>query len=124
MKRGTGDKLEPVCTKCGRPVEKIQLSYQIGQGEKPFSKNSLLVIRKPNAEIFEILQTVKGSYFKDLAEVLLYILYTFGPEKYNIINYETLTKNYFEIFSGEIVETKIAIKNDQPTSVYPEITFT
>ncbi|NHJ48623.1 MAG: hypothetical protein FK733_12630 [Asgard group archaeon] len=122
-RRGNNNDLQPVCTKCGIQVEKIELSYLIGQGEKPFDANSLLVIRKTNGTKYDILQTVKGSYFKDLSEVLLYILYTFGPETYNIINYNTLSKNYNIIYSGLIEEIKVAVKNDRPTTIYPTISF-
>jgi len=116
-------KLRPTCTKCGRFVDKIELSYIDGQGIRPFTGNSLLFIRKPNGERYDILQTVKGSYFKDLSEVLLYILYALGPEQYNIVNYDTLTKNYNTIYTGEILVEKIAIKSDTPTTISPQITF-
>ncbi|NHJ33593.1 MAG: hypothetical protein FK732_12100, partial [Asgard group archaeon] len=115
-------KLKPTCTKCGRFVDKVELSYRDGQGIKPFSENSLLFIRQPNGERFDILQTVKGSYFKDLSEVLLYILYALGPENYNVVNYNLLTKNYSSIFSGNILIEKIAIKSDAPTTISPQIT--
>ncbi len=115
--------LKPVCSKCGRFVEKIVLSYQEGQNEKPFSSSSLLIIRRPNGVKYDILQTVKGSYFKDLAEVLLYILYNLGTEKYDIINYDTMTKKYNQIFTGEILPQKVAVKNDKPTTISPKIAF-
>ncbi|MBK5112303.1 MAG: hypothetical protein KGD59_10160 [Candidatus Heimdallarchaeota archaeon] len=115
--------LRPTCTKCGRFVDKIELSYIEGQGLRPFSGSSLLFIRRPNGEKFDILQTVKGSYFKDLSEVLLYILYALGPERYNIVNYDTLTKNYNSIFIGNIVVENIAIKSDTPTTTSPQINF-
>ncbi len=118
----SGDLL-PTCTKCGRFVDKIILSYIEGQGIRPFTGNSLLFIRKPNGEKYDILQTVKGSYFKDLSEVLLYILYALGPENYDIVNYDTLTKNYNSIYSGDIEVQKIAIKSDTPTTISPQITF-
>ena len=71
------------------------------------------------------MQTLKGAYFKDLAEVLLYILYQFGPDNYNIINYNTLTKNYHVIFTGRILEEKVAVKSDRPSYITAaEITFT
>ena len=82
-----------------------------------------MFIRKPNGEKYDILQTVKGSYFKDLSEVLLYILYALGPENYDIVNYDTLTKNYNSIYSGDIEVQKIAIKSDTPTTISPQITF-
>lgn len=116
-------KLRPACTKCGRFVDKIKLSYIDGQGIKPFTESSLLFIRQRNGESYDILQTVKGSYFKDLSEVLLYILYAFGPEQYDIVNYDTLTKNYNSIYAGEILVEKIAIKSDTPTTISPQITF-
>jgi hypothetical protein len=116
-------KLRPSCTKCGSFVDRIELSYIEGQGNRPFTRNSLLFIRKPNGEKFDILQTVKGSYFKDLSEVLLYILYALGPERYNIINYDNLTKNYNTIFAGNIVVENVAIKSDTPTTISPQITF-
>ncbi|MHA1211963.1 MAG: hypothetical protein ACTSSH_05830 [Candidatus Heimdallarchaeota archaeon] len=115
--------MQPICTKCGQPVEKITLSYQEGQDYKPFSGTSIIVIRKPNGSKYHILQTIKGSYFKDLAEVLLYVLYTFGPDMYDIVNYNTLTKNYSSIFTGVLVEENVAVKNDKPTQVSDIISF-
>ncbi|HUT82090.1 MAG TPA: hypothetical protein VMZ29_12890 [Candidatus Bathyarchaeia archaeon] len=124
FKRNRDNSMQPICTRCGRFIEKIELSYQEGQDVKPFNGSSILVIRKPNGEKYHILQTIKGSYFKDLAEVLLYILYTFGPETYDIINYDILTKQYYCIFYDKIIEEKIAIKNDKPTSIGENINFT
>ncbi|MHA1123325.1 MAG: hypothetical protein ACTSPC_11070 [Candidatus Heimdallarchaeota archaeon] len=118
-----GGKLRPACTKCGRFVDKIELSYIEGQEIKPFTNDSLLFIRQPNGKQYDVLQTVKGSYFKDLSEVLLYILYTLGPENYDIVNFDTLTKNYDTIFNGKIEVHKIAIKSDTPTTISPQITF-
>ena len=122
-RRGRDGSMQPVCTKCGRIVEKIELSYQDGQNERPFSNNSLLIIRKPNGVKYDILQTVKGSFFKDLAELLLYILYKLGSERYDIINYDTLTKKYNQIYIGEIQSQKVRIKSDAPTTIFPSISF-
>ncbi|NHJ85922.1 MAG: hypothetical protein FK734_10700 [Asgard group archaeon] len=116
--------MQPICSKCGRFIEKITLSYQDGQDVKPFNGSSILVIRKPNSGKYHILQTVKGSYFSDLAEVLLYVLYTFGSDIYDIVNYDTLTKQYFRIYFDRIIEEKVAIKNDKPTTVTDRIIFT
>ncbi|NHK31700.1 MAG: hypothetical protein FK730_10135 [Asgard group archaeon] len=124
-RRHKNGKMRATCTKCGNFVERIELSYQEGQDHKPFNANSLLVIRKENGTKFDILQTLKGAYFKDLAEVLLYILYQFGPNNYNIINYNTLTKNYHVIYTGVVLEEKVAVKSDKPTFISTsEITFT
>lgn len=109
-RRNSYNKLKSVCTKCGRYLEKIYMSYSVNESVKSFNGNSLLFVRKPNGDKFKIIQTVKGSYFRDLAEVLLYVLYTLDTDHYNIVSYDTLTRNYKVIFDGEIEEEKILIK--------------
>ncbi|NHJ85316.1 MAG: hypothetical protein FK734_07625 [Asgard group archaeon] len=108
-RRGNDNKLYPVCTKCGRYMNKIELSYEKGRNEKPFNSNSFLFIRKPNGQKYDILKTIRGSYFKDLAEVLLYVLYALGPDNYDIIDYNTLTRKYKMIFDGTLNVEDISI---------------
>ncbi|MHA1125884.1 MAG: hypothetical protein ACTSO7_00120 [Candidatus Heimdallarchaeota archaeon] len=109
-RRNSNNKLKSVCTKCGRYLEKIYMSYSVDEPVKSFNGNSLLFIRKPNGEKFKIIQTVKGSYFRDLAEVLLYVLYNLDTDHYNIVNYDILSRTYKVIFDGQIEEEKIKIK--------------
>ena len=108
--RNSENKLKSICTKCGRYLVRIYLSYDIDEPVKTFDGNSLLFIRKPNGTKFNIIQTVKGSYFRDLAEVLLYVLYTLDTDHYNIVSYDTLTRTYKVIFEGQIIEENIKIK--------------
>ncbi|MBN1329640.1 MAG: hypothetical protein JXA54_09220 [Candidatus Heimdallarchaeota archaeon] len=124
FKRYRDNSVKPICSRCGKFIEKIELSYQDGQDVKPFNGSSILVIRKPNGDKYHILQTIKGSYFTDLAEVLLYVLYTFGFVTYDIVNYNALTKQYNRIYFDRILEEKVAIKNDKPTYVNERIIFT
>ncbi|MHA1504855.1 MAG: hypothetical protein ACTSPT_06660 [Candidatus Heimdallarchaeota archaeon] len=109
-RRNSNNKLKTVCTKCGRYLEKIYLSYSADEPVKSFNSNSLLFIRKPNGTKFKIIQTVKGAYFRDLAEVLLYVLYNLDTDHYNIVSYDTLTRTYKVIFDGVIEEENIKIK--------------
>ncbi|MHA1366866.1 MAG: hypothetical protein ACTSP5_10710 [Candidatus Heimdallarchaeota archaeon] len=96
-RRNSNNKLKTVCTKCGRYLEKIYLSYSADEPVKSFNGNSLLFIRKPN-----------GTKF--LAEVLLYVLYNLDTDHYNIVSYDTLTRTYKVIFDGVIEEENIQIK--------------
>ena len=73
-RRDNGSNLRAVCTKCGRYLQKVSLSYEEGQEEHPYSKQSFIVIRKPNGKKFIILKTLKASFFDDLADILLYVL--------------------------------------------------
>ena len=109
--------LKPVCTKCGRMLHKIELSYTEGQDERPFNGTNLLVIREPTGGNYKIHQTVKGGYFKDLSEVLLYVIYTFGPNIYNIVRYDTMTKSFHSIYTGMIQEEKIIVKSNRQGTI-------
>ncbi len=106
--------LKPICTKCGRYLQTVELSYEVGQDERPFSSANILIIRKENGSGYTILQGVKGAYFKDLAEVFLYILFTFGADEYNIVNYNSTTKQFNEIFNGELFEDKVVLRLNAP----------
>ena len=109
-RRNSDNKLKAVCTKCGRYLERIYLSYNVHEDVKSFNGSSLLFIRKPRGKKYSIIQTVKGSYFKDLAEVLLYVLYTLDADHYNIVSYDTLTREYKVVFDGLVFEENIRIK--------------
>ena len=127
-KRGVGfrmvkGQLRPFCPRCDRELGQIQLSYNQGKDFRPFEDDILLVVRIPLQSRFDITKVLRGSYFKDLSEILLYILYALGPELYDVVNYDTLTKNYNTIFTGNIAVENIAIKSDTPTTFNPQITF-
>jgi len=106
--------LKPICTKCGRYLQSIELSYEEGQNNRPFSGDSIIIVRKTNGTGFSILQSLKGAYFKDLAEIFLYLLYVLGPDKYNIVNYNPMTKQFNEIFNGELTEEKVTLRISPP----------
>ena len=109
-RRNSNNQLKTVCTKCGQYLSRIFLSYNIEEDIKSFNGNSLLFIRKPQGNKYSIIQTVKGSYFRDLAEVLLYVLYELDSDFYNIVSYDTLTREYKVIYEGHVIEENIRIK--------------
>ncbi|HUU77551.1 MAG TPA: hypothetical protein VMX55_04345 [candidate division Zixibacteria bacterium] len=110
-RRSRLNKLVEVCTKCGHQLEKITLSYDFGQNEKPFTEQSIIVVRIPNGNKYRILKTLKASYFEDLAEILLYILTEIGTGYINLVEYNSLTQNYKSIFTDFLEPNKICLKN-------------
>ena len=111
QRRDNGNKLRAVCTKCGRYQDKVTLSYEEGQNEKPYSDKSFIVIRKPNGGLkYKILKTLKANYFDDIAEILLYILTELGSGYYNLVAYDPVKNNYNSIYTGFLDPNKITLK--------------
>ena len=100
----------PICTSCQRESYKVILRYKDGKNGQPFDEKDLLIIRIPTSDDqFIIAKVIQGSFFKTLADVLLYVLFTLGENFYSIVRYEMETKNYQEIFREAISTAKVEI---------------
>lgn len=106
-KRGVGfrmfkGQLRPFCPRCDRPLGQIALRYTQGRDFRPFGDDILLIVRIPLQSKFDITKVLRGSFFKDLSEVLLYIYFNEGEGEYNIVRYRKSDNQYSVIFSGMI----------------------
>jgi hypothetical protein len=113
-KRGAGFKMsrgvmKPYCPRCERPLGNIMLRYKEGKDFRPFENDILLVVRVPLQSKFDIATVLRGSYFKDLSEILLYIYFNDGEGEYNIVRYRKSDNQYSVIFSGYISHKDIEI---------------
>ena len=114
-KRGVGfrmfkGELKPFCPRCDRELGQIMLRYSQGKDFRPFDDDILLVVRIPLQSRFDITKVLRGSYFKDLAEVLLYIYFNEGEGEFNIVRYRKSDNQYSVIFSGRITANDIEIE--------------
>lgn len=114
-KRGVGfrinnqKELKAVCTNCRRDLVEVSLRYIDERENRPFNDESLIIIRQPFMNQFNILKVLKSNFFDDLAEILLYTFFLNGEGEYNIVNYQKKQNNYQVIFSGLISLNKIEI---------------
>ncbi len=123
-KRGVGfrmvhGQLKPFCPRCDRQLGQIMLRYTKGKDFRPFEDDILLVVRIPLQSKFDISKVLRGSYFKDLAEVLLYIYFNEGEGEYNIVRYRKADNQYSVIFSGRVSSTDIEIEIVQTEEIEP-----
>jgi len=102
--------LKPFCPRCDRELGQIMLRYSQGKDFRPFDDDILLVVRIPLQSRFDITKVLRGSYFEDLAEVLLYIYFNEGEGEYNIVRYRKSDNQYSVIFSGRITANDIEIE--------------
>ena len=110
-RRNRLNQLEEICTKCGNKLEKIALSYNLGQNYRPFTKKSLIVVRMSNSNGYRILKTLKAGYFEDLAEILLFVVTEIGTGYFNLVNYDPLTLRYKVIYSDFLDAKNICLRN-------------
>jgi len=125
-KRGVGfrmvhGQLKPFCPRCDRQLGQIMLRYTKGKNFRPFEDDILLVVRIPLQSKFDISKVLRGSYFKDLAEVLLYIYFNEGEGEYNIVRYRKADTQYSVIFSGRVSSTDIEIEIVQTEEIEPPV---
>ncbi|MGC9779239.1 MAG: hypothetical protein HZR80_08360 [Candidatus Heimdallarchaeota archaeon] len=125
-KRGVGfrmvrGQLRPFCPRCDRQLGQIVLSYNQGKDFRPFEDDILLVVRIPLQSRFDITKVLRGSYFKDLSEVLLYIYFNEGEGEYNIVRYRKADNQYSVIFSGRIATSDIEIEIVKTEVIEPPI---
>lgn len=118
-RRDYQNNLKEVCTKCGRFLLKISLSYSEGQNERPFTDDSLIVVRKPNGNKFNIIRTLKASFFDDIADALLYVLTEIGSGYFNLVDYNPVTNSYKSIYTGFLEQNKICLKNVPEEKIAP-----
>jgi len=97
------------------------LRYTKGKNFRPFEDDILLVVRIPLQSKFDISKVLRGSYFKDLAEVLLYIYFNEGEGEYNIVRYRKADNQYSVIFSGRVSSTDIEIEIVQTEEIEPPV---
>ncbi|NHK29737.1 MAG: hypothetical protein FK730_00195 [Asgard group archaeon] len=114
-KRGVGfrmvrGQLKPFCPRCDRQLGQIILRYSQGKNFRPFEDDILLVVRIPLQSRFDITKVLRGSYFNDLSEVLLYIYFNEGEGEFNIVRYRKIDNQYSVIFSGRISADDIEIE--------------
>lgn len=114
-KRGVGfrmvqGQLRPFCPRCDRQLGQIALRYNQGKDFRPFEDDILLVVRIPLQSKFDISKVLRGSYFKDLADVLIYIYFNEGEGEYNIVRYRKSDNQYSVIYSGMISAEDIEIE--------------
>jgi hypothetical protein len=102
--------LKPFCPRCDRQLGQIILRYNQGKNFRPFEDDILLVVRIPLQSRFDITKVLRGSYFNDLAEVLLYIYFNEGEGEFNIVRYRKVDNQYSVIFSGRISAEDIEIE--------------
>ncbi|MHA1124100.1 MAG: hypothetical protein ACTSO7_00320 [Candidatus Heimdallarchaeota archaeon] len=125
-KRGVGfrmvrGQLRPFCPRCDRQLGQIILRYNQGKDFRPFGDDILLVVRVPLQSRFDISKVLRGSFFKDLSEVLLYIYFNEGDGEYNIVRYRKTDNQYSVIFSGEISANDIEIEITRTEEITPQI---
>ncbi|MEA2071880.1 MAG: hypothetical protein U9O98_11405 [Asgard group archaeon] len=114
-KRGVGfrmvkGKLRPFCPRCERELAKIHLRYDEGKDHRPFEDDILLIVRIPLKSRFDITKVLRGDFFEDLADVLLYIYFNEGEGEYNIVRYDKKRNQYSVIFSGYITSEKVILE--------------
>ena len=110
-RRNHRKELIAVCTKCSTEMKKISVSYETGQNDKPFSEQSIIVVRIPNDNKYKIVRSLKSHYFDDVADILYYILSEIGSGYYNLIDYNPVTNSYRSIFTGFLQPNKVCLKN-------------
>jgi hypothetical protein len=95
-----------------------------GKDFRPFGDDILLIVRIPLQSRFDITKVLRGSFFTDLSEVLLFIYFNEGEGEYNIVRYRKTDNQYSIIFSGQVTSDKIQIEivkvEDQPTATEEE----
>ena len=111
--------LRPFCPRCDRELGQIILSFNQGKDFRPFEDDILLVVRIPLQSRFDITKVLRGSYFKDLSEVLLYIYFNEGEGEFNIVRYRKSDNQYSVIFSGRISSDDIEIEIVRTEEIEP-----
>ncbi|HUU77767.1 MAG TPA: hypothetical protein VMX55_05435 [candidate division Zixibacteria bacterium] len=114
-KKGVGfrmvrGQMRPFCPRCDRELGLLNLSYNQGKDFRPFGDDILLIVRIPLQSRFDITKVLKGSYFKDLSDVLLYIYFNEGEGEYNIVRYRKIDNQYSVVFSGNITAEDIQLE--------------
>ncbi|MHA1220140.1 MAG: hypothetical protein ACTSQB_00225 [Candidatus Heimdallarchaeota archaeon] len=125
-RRGVGfrmvrGQLKPFCPRCDRQLGQIRLRFNQGKDFRPFEDDILLVVRIPLQSRFDITKVLRGSYFKDLADVLLYIYFNEGDGEYNIVRYRKADNQYSVIFSGKVSSEEIEIEIVQTEEITPPL---
>jgi len=113
--------LKPFCPRCDRQLGQIRLRFNQGKDFRPFEDDILLVVRIPLQSRFDITKVLRGSYFKDLADVLLYIYFNEGDGEYNIVRYRKADNQYSVIFSGKVSSEEIEIEIVQTEEITPPL---
>lgn len=114
-KKGVGfrmvrGQMKPFCPRCDRELGLLNLRYNQGKDFRPFGDDILLIVRIPLQSRFDITKVLKGSYFKDLSDVLLYIYFNEGEGEYNIVRYRKTDNQYSVVFSGNITAEDIQLE--------------
>lgn len=102
--------MKPFCPRCDRELGLLNLKYNQGKDFRPFGDDILLIVRIPLQSRFDITKVLKGSYFKDLSDVLLYIYFNEGEGEYNIVRYRKADNQYSVVFSGNITAEDIQLE--------------
>lgn len=102
--------LRPFCPRCERPLGQIELRYNQGKDFRPFGDDILLIVRIPFQSRFDITKVLRGSFFRDLSDVLLYIYFNEGEGEYNIVRYRKSDNQYSVVFSGRVSAEDIQLE--------------
>lgn len=123
-KRGVGfrmvqGQMKPFCPRCDRELGMINLRYNQGKDFRPFGDDILLIVRIPLQSRFDITKVLRGSFFKDLSDVLLYIYFNQGEGEYNIVRYRKSDNQYSVIFSGRVSSEDIQLEIVKSEEIVP-----
>jgi hypothetical protein len=110
FRRDKKGKMVPICSNCQRYLEQVELSYSEGGDIKITQIKNIIFIRKPNGTGFTILKAIKAEFFRDLAEIFLYVLFNEGTGDYNLISYNKELGKCRLLYEGFITGDNIIFK--------------